>query len=77
MHLKPNAAKFIQRSTSRMITQCFTRLVNQYLEEIKELISAINEDRPVKVLVPESTKETLDLALAEIKSAQTGEPVYL
>lgn len=52
-------------------------VVNQYLEEMKELISAIKEDRPVKVLVPDSTKETLDLALAEIKSAQTGEPVYL
>jgi len=52
-------------------------VVNQYLEEMKELISAIKEDRPVKVLVPESTKQTLDLALAEIKSAQTGEPVYL
>lgn len=52
-------------------------VVNQYLVEMKELISAIKEDRPVKVLVPQSTKETLDLALAEIKSAQTGEPVYL
>ena len=52
-------------------------VVNPYLEEMKELISAIKEDRPVKVLVPESTKQTLDLALAEIKSAQTDEPVYL
>ena len=52
-------------------------VVNPYLEEMKELISAIKEDRAVRVLVPESTKKTLDLALAEIKSAQTGEPVYL
>lgn len=50
---------------------------NPYLEEMKELISAIKEDRPVRVLIPGSTKQTLDLALAEIKSAETGAIVHL
>ena len=52
-------------------------VVNQYLEEMKELIAAIKEDRDVRILTPESTKDTLKLALAEMESAEKGEKVYL
>ena len=51
-------------------------VVNPYLEEMKELISAIKEDRAVRVLTPDSTADTLKLALAEIKKAEKGEKIY-
>lgn len=52
-------------------------VVNQYLVEMQELIAAIKEDRAVRILTPESTKDTLKLALAEMESAEKGEKVYL
>ena len=51
--------------------------LDPYVEEMKDFISAIEEDREITVLAPESTKETIDIVLAEIQSAETGLPVSL
>ena len=51
--------------------------LDPYVEEMKDFISAIEENRDVSVLSPESTKQTVDIVLAEIQSAETGVPVSL
>ena len=52
-------------------------MVDPYVAEMKDFISAIENDREIEVLAPLSTKQTLDMVLAEIKSAETGETVEL
>lgn len=52
-------------------------MVDPYVAEMKDFIDAIVNDREIKVLAPLSTKQTLDIVLAEIKSAETGETVAL
>ncbi len=51
--------------------------VDPYVAEMKEFIAAIEEDRDVRVLVPDSTKQSVDMVLAEIESAEKGEAVAL
>ena len=51
--------------------------VDTYVAEMKDFIDAIEKDRDITVLVPESTKDSVDTVLAEIKSAETGETVTL
>lgn len=51
--------------------------LDPYVEEMKDLINAIEEDCEITALTPESTKQTIDIVLAEIRSAETGMPVSL
>lgn len=51
--------------------------VDPYVTEMKDFIDAIENDREIEVLAPQSTKQTLDIVLAEIKSAETGNAVEL
>ena len=52
-------------------------VVDPYVAEMKDFIDAIENDREITVLAPESTKQTLEIVLAEIESAEKGEPVNL
>lgn len=52
-------------------------VVDPYVAEMKDFIDAIENDRDIEVLEPNSTKQTLDIVLAEMKSAETGETVAL
>jgi len=51
--------------------------VDPYVAEMKDFIDAIVNDREIEVLAPWSTKQTLDIVLAEMESATTGENVAL
>ena len=51
--------------------------VDPYVAEMKDFIDAIENDREITVLAPESTKQTLDIVFAEIESAETGKAVTL
>lgn len=48
-----------------------------YVEEMKYFINAIEEDSEIEIIAPQSTKETLDIVLAEMKSAEEGITVSL
>jgi len=52
-------------------------VVDPYVAEMKDFIDAIENDREIEILAPQSTKQTLDIVLAEIKSAETGSDVEL
>lgn len=50
---------------------------DHYMLELEDFLDAIVNDREVKIAAPESTKQTLDIIMAEIKSAEIDEPVKL
>ncbi|MDD5603255.1 MAG: Gfo/Idh/MocA family oxidoreductase [Eubacteriales bacterium] len=50
---------------------------NQYRDEIIDFISCIQEGRDSLVNTPESCMQTIEIALAEKESAQTGQKIYL
>ena len=52
-------------------------VVDPYVAEMKDFIDAIENDREIEILAPQSTKQTLDIVLAEIESAETLESVSL
>ena len=52
-------------------------VIDPYVAEMKDFIDAIENDREIEILAPQSTKQTLDIVLAEIKSAETGSDVEL
>ena len=52
-------------------------VTDHYELEVRDFIDAIVNDREIEIAAPESTKQTLDIVLAEIKSAELNKPVVL
>ena len=51
--------------------------IDAYAEELRVFAEAIEENKEITVLTPESTKKTIEIVQAEILSAETGKPVTL
>ena len=51
--------------------------LDPYVEELQDFVDCIEQNREVTVITPESTKQSVEIVLAEMRSAEAGEVVRL